>query len=127
MVLVVAPLAVFATACGASTPSATDPATAPASTPETTAPSDPASTPASNLPDCAAVWVKDAKLPAHYSGCMASDGSAQPALSLLCESGQKILRYDDHYWGVRTGTVKYSARPLAQSYSYAHDLAVCRG
>lgn len=132
------PLA-LAAACGSSggtdtaagTGQSTSP-TSPSATSPTNAPSSPGSASPSGRPapagwaSCAEIWKDGAKLPAHYKGCAAA-GSATPAQQVACESGQFIVLYGEHYWGVRGGVIKHSDRKLANSRAYSSDIATCRG
>lgn len=91
----------------------------------TSTPSDSTSPTAPSGPACADVWVEGAKLPAGYAGCVADGVLAEPD-GLSCSSGQTIVRYDDRFYAVRGGAIKY-AEKLTTDPDYRHSVAVCRG
>lgn len=124
----------LAGACGSSTPGsvAADPAT-PATSPSTpssdASPSKPprASTGPSS-PDwaaCDSVWKAGERLPASYPGC--NQGTTSVAADRLgCSSGQRLVRYDNHWWAAAGGVIHHS-RDLIHDRTYIHSAQVCRG
>jgi hypothetical protein len=105
----------------------------PADSTTSATPSDPPSEPATSdtaspLPSwaaCSDVWVKDAKLPRQYRGCLEGD-TAVAADSLGCSSGQRIVRYDDQFFGVAGGTIYHVQGPLNKNTQYLKMIRVCR-
>lgn len=114
----------LAAACGNSTEVATESPSDEATSSASMSASVPGT--AGALPACGSVWAADATLPGDYQGCDQDGQSVEPD-PLSCSSGQVLLRYGDHFWAVRGGTIHRSAKPLATSPQYAADVAVCRG
>lgn len=115
--------------CG-STGQATDSQTVTPSTdmPTIQSPSTPSSsqsgTPMPTGPACGSVWKAGAKLPATYKGCV--QGAAWVAADNLgCSSGQKLVRFDDHFWAVRHGTI-HRVTSLKTDKDYQRSVASCR-
>jgi len=112
----VAALAVGALAgCGdeGSTPRAEDPAAS-------------ASPSASNgAPDCAGVWNGGAELPKAYDGCN-SDAGFVASDKLGCSSGQRMVRYGDHFYAVPGGTIHETKSSLEDDRGYREAVKSCR-
>ena len=88
--------------------------------------STPASPSASNdAPDCTAVWQKGGELPRSYDGCNAEAGFVARD-TLGCSSGQRIVRYGDHFYAVPGGTIHETESPLEDDRGYRVALASCR-
>ncbi len=130
----VLPLALLS-ACGDdSDSSATDPAdsgtSSPAVTdsPSTTDPSESSSdaTPEPrDWPACESVWVEGGKIPVRYHGCL--DGTDEVAAdNLSCSSGQRIVRYQDRFYGVAGGTIYQTSGPLEKDKQYLKMVRTCR-
>lgn|SRR6476469_8520248 len=119
----------LATACGSdSTTTAQDPSPTTASA--SGSPSDGAGTSASAHPipagpACAAVWKDGRTLPRGYHGCVTHD-TWVTADGLGCSSGQKLVRYDDHYYAVLGGTIAH-VHHLDSDQDYRATVARCRG
>jgi hypothetical protein len=101
---------------------------------DTSASSSPSSSPtkspaspsaSSGAPECAAVWQGDAKLPRSYDGCNSEDGFVSPD-KLGCSSGQRMVRYGDHFYAVPGGTIQETDSPLDQDRGYRDAVASCR-
>ena len=88
--------------------------------------SPPASPSASNdAPDCTAVWQEGSKLPRSYGGCNADEGLVATDM-LECSSGQRMVRYGDHYYAVLGGTIHETESPLQDDRGYRVAVASCR-
>lgn len=96
------------------------------SPPMTSMPSAPSSSgsPMPSGPACGSVWNSGAKLPVAYKGCVQS-GAWVAADNLGCSSGQKLVRFDDHFWAVRGGTI-HRATSLKTDKAYQHSVMSCR-
>jgi hypothetical protein len=77
-------------------------------------------------PDCAAVWKDGATLDRGYAGCM-QDGQLVKPDSLACSSGQRIIRYADHYYAVPGGTIHVTTKSLNSDHQYLAAAYRCRG
>ena len=82
--------------------------------------------PAPDWPACGDVWVADAKVPLGYKGCLEGD-TAVKADNLSCSSGQRIIRYDDRFYGVAGGTIYETSGPLEKDKQYLKMIHTCRG
>ena len=78
-----------------------------------------------NWPSCDEVWVVDARIPARYKGCLEGE-TAVPADNLTCSSGQRIVRYDETFFGVAGGTIYQADGPLEKDKQYLKMVRVCR-
>ncbi len=88
--------------------------------------SSPASPSASNdAPACAAVWQDGGELPRAYDGCNADEGFVATD-TLECSSGQRMVRYGDHYYAVLGGTIHETESPFEDDRGYRVALASCR-
>lgn len=122
----------LATACGSdSTTTAQDPSPTTASA--SVSPSGDAGASASASaspvpagPACSAVWRTGRTLPRGYDGCLAHDHTWVVVDGLGCSSGQKLVRYDDHYYAVLGGTIAH-AHHLDSDRDYRAMVARCRG
>jgi hypothetical protein len=85
-----------------------------------------ASPSASNdAPDCAAVWQEGSEVPRSYDGCNSDDGFVATD-TLGCSSGQRMVRYGDHFYAVLGGTIHETESPLEDDRGYRVALASCR-
>jgi len=131
LVALALPMALVSACGGDSASTAADPAptTAPASTSEVSgdpSPSEAAGTPApAGMRSCTSVWRVGNQLPPSYKGC-AQDGVLLVADNLSCSSGQRIVRYDEQYFGVAGGTI-FRADKLNRDRRYLDMVASCRG
>lgn len=126
------PLALVS-ACGEdAAPTAADPA--PTSASASATPSDAmepsksavAGTPApAGMQPCVAIWKAGSQLPRVYKGC-AQEGELVAPDTLSCSSGQAIVRYDGHFFGVAGGTI-YRADNLNRDDRYLEMVGSCRG
>lgn len=132
MALVV-PLALLSACGGDSDFTAADPAdSASATTSASDTPSDTPSesdtasaSPVPDWPTCDSVWTEGGKIPAQYKGCL--DGSDEVAAdNLSCSSGQRIVRYQDTYFGVAGGTIYQASGPLDKDKQYLKMVRRCR-
>ena len=80
---------------------------------------------ASDLPACSKVWKPGAKLPHDYQGCLQGTNEAR-ADRLGCSSGQRMVRFDDHWYAVLGGQIHHS-KDLVHDAQYLHSVRVCRG
>lgn len=123
-------------ACGDGADTATDPASgssSPSTAPSSESPSQSpspseqssSSTPPSG-PGCESVWKEGAKLPRGYDGCVQTDQFVKRDV-LNCSSGQRIIRYDDHYYAALGGKIYQTKSVLMQDRGYRDAVAVCRG
>lgn len=77
-------------------------------------------------PTCSSVWVDGAMLPRGYDGC--DDGGSFVAKDVLgCSSGQRMVRFDDHYYAVLGGTISETESVLDDDVGYRDAVASCRG
>ena len=75
---------------------------------------------------CSSVWVEGATLPRGYGGC--DDGGSFVAKDVLpCSSGQRMVRFDDHYYAVQGGTISETESVLDDDVGYRDAVASCRG
>lgn len=74
---------------------------------------------------CSSVWKAGARLPASYPGC--NQGNTSVAADRLgCSSGQRLVRFDNHWWAAAGGVI-HQARDLKHDQTYIHSAQVCRG
>lgn len=119
--VVAAVVAVVAAGCGSDE---ADPSPAPLPTDSGTTPSA-ASLPPGTMP-CPAVWEDRAILPRSYAGCADDFGKFVPSDPLACESGQKIIRYDDRFYAVPGGMIHAADAPLSEDPEYRAAVLRCR-
>lgn len=113
--------------CGSGSSSAVDPS-AGQSTAGSSSPSASQTTSgstASDLPACGEVWQAGAKLPHNYRGCVQGTNETR-ADRLGCSSGQRMVRFDNHWYAVLGGRIHHS-RDLVHDEQYLHSVRVCRG
>ncbi len=79
-----------------------------------------------DAPACSEVWVADADLPRRYDGCV-EDGAFIAKDTLGCSSGQRLIRYDDHFYAVAGGLVRRTESTLEDDRAYREAVAICRG
>ena len=115
--LVVAVLALAGCGDEGSTPRAADPSSS----------ASPSARPsASNgAPDCADIWKGGGELPRSYDGCN-SDGGFVASDKLGCSSGQRMVRYGDHFYAVPGGTIHETKSLLEDDRGYRNAVASCR-
>ena len=106
----------------ADTPSVTDTPSEPA-TDEPTA-TDPTEPP--DWPACETLWVEGGEIPTRYEGCLEGD-NAVAADNLPCSSGQRIVRYQDKFYGVAGGTIHEAMGALDKDREYLKMVRRCRG
>jgi hypothetical protein len=75
--------------------------------------------------DCAAVWQDGGDLPRSYDGCNSDEGFVAPD-TLGCSSGQRMVRYGDHFYGVFGGTIHETESSLGDDRGYRVAVASCR-
>lgn len=74
---------------------------------------------------CSSVWKAGARLPASYPGC--NQGNTSVAADRLgCSSGQRLVRFDNHWWAAAGGVIHH-VRDLQHDQTYIHSAQVCRG
>ena len=116
-------------ACGDdSASSAADPADTPSVTdtpsePATDVTTDPAEPP--DWPACETVWVEGGKIPTRYRGCLEGD-NAVASDNLSCSSGQRIVRYQEKFFGVAGGTIYEAMGTLEKDKQYLKMVRTCR-
>jgi hypothetical protein len=89
----------------------------------TATPSAPAADP--DAPDCAEVWVTGGPIPRSYAGCNDGDSFVERQ-ALGCSSGQRLVTFDDRWYGVVGGLVREGTTPLEQDREYRASVASCR-
>ncbi|MGH3306380.1 MAG: hypothetical protein ACRDOX_01720 [Nocardioides sp.] len=91
---------------------------------EDTAPSASPST-SNGAPDCAAIWQDGNELARSYDGCNSDEGFVATD-TLGCSSGQRMVRYGDHFYAVLGGTIHETESPLGDDRGYRGAVASCR-
>jgi hypothetical protein len=104
----------------ADTPSVSDTPSEPATTDATTDPAEPPDWPA-----CETLWVEGGKIPARYQGCL-EGSNAVAADNLSCSSGQRIVRYQEKFFGTAGGTIYQATGPLEKDKQYLKMVRTCR-
>ena len=105
---------------GSSSPTSKTPTSEPTKThPTSKGPSDP------SWAVCSTVWKAGVRLPASYPGCNQGSTSV-PADRLGCSSGQRLVRFDNHWWAAAGGEIHHSD-DLRRDKTYIHSAQVCRG
>ena len=128
------PLALLSACGGDSDSTATDPADtpsvsssptdSPSSEPTSPEPTETESTPP-DWPACESVWTEGGQIPKQYKGCL--EGSDPVAAdNLSCSSGQRIVRYQDRFFGVAGGTIYQASGPLEKDKQYLKMIRTCR-
>ena len=95
-------------------------------TPSSSAGSTGSSSGASGTPACTDVWADGATLPHRYTGCSDDSGDLVKPRSIGCESGQRIVTYDDRFYAVPGGTVHQADTTLEKDRDYRAALMRCR-
>jgi hypothetical protein len=119
-VAAVAALAVLALAgCGdeGATPRAADPSLSASASASPSA--------SSGAPDCAGVWKGGDELPRSYDGCNSEAGFVASD-TLGCSSGQRMVRYGDHFYAVPGGTIHETESSLEDDRGYRVAVNSCR-
>jgi hypothetical protein len=80
----------------------------------------------SGAQDCATVWQDGGTLPRTYRGCVDDGAHYVPQDALGCESGQRIIRYADRFYGVPGGTVHAVSTSLEKDHEYRAAVLRCR-
>lgn len=105
---------------------ASDPAAG--SSTSSSATSSPSSSPSASVPpgapQCEDVWVEGADLPRSYDGCVDLDVFV-PRDAVPCSSGQRLISYDDRFYGVAGGEVRVSDEALDDDADYRDALRSC--
>lgn len=101
---------------GAADPTSSSPSSPSASEEESSAPAD--------APACGDVWSEGSTLPRRYQGCV-DGGTFVEADARPCSSGQRMVRYADHFYGVLGGTVHETAQPLGKDRGYRAAMRSC--
>lgn len=76
-------------------------------------------------PDCTAIWRDGGDLPRSYDGCNSEAGFVATD-KLGCSSGQRMVRYGDHFYAVLGGTIHETESSLRDDRGYRGALASCR-
>jgi hypothetical protein len=79
----------------------------------------------SGAPDCAVIWNGGGELPRSYGGCNSNEGFVASD-KLGCSSGQRLVRYGDHFYAVPGGTIHETESPLEDDRGYRVAVASCR-
>lgn len=116
------------TGCGDASEQAQDPASSPTASEsgssepsgsESTEPEDePTAEVPANAPDCQEVWVDEGSLPRTYQGCVDDAGTYVERDAVGCSSGQRLVIFDDRFWGVLGATVYEAKGTLDQDRDY---------
>lgn len=80
---------------------------------------------AKGLPRCAHVWRAGHRVPPAYKGCRRGSTPVPPT-RLVCESGQTIVTFADHYYGVVHGRIHHTHKALEKDPTYRKNLNSCR-
>ncbi len=75
---------------------------------------------------CADVWADGAPLPRTYQGCTDEAGAFVKRDVLGCSSGQRLVRFDDLFYGVLGGTIHEASGSLEQDRDYRASVRSCR-
>ncbi|WP_432479383.1 hypothetical protein [Nocardioides sp. GXQ0305] len=76
-------------------------------------------------PECADVWQEGGDIPRAYQGCVDETGAYVERDVLGCSSGQRMVRYADHFWGVLGGTVNEADGSLDEDRDYRESMRNC--
>lgn len=76
-------------------------------------------------PACAEVWQEGGPIPRSYQGCADEAGVYVERDVLGCSSGQRMVRYDDRFWGVLGGTVNEAQGSLEEDRDYRTSMRNC--
>ncbi len=76
-------------------------------------------------PECADIWQEGGDIPRTYKGCADEAGAYVERDALGCSSGQRMVRYADHYWGVLGGTVNEADGSLDEDRDYRESMRNC--
>jgi hypothetical protein len=87
--------------------------------------SSPSPSVSNGAPDCTAVWQGGSELPRSYDGCNSDEGFVATD-TLGCSSGQRMVRYGDHFYAVPGGTIQETESPLEDDRGYRVAVASCR-
>ncbi|MET0525117.1 MAG: fimbrillin family protein [Nocardioides sp.] len=117
-VLVLAALCL--TACGSDEPAAKDEVVNDDASTSTGAPLPP------GTPDCATIWQDGETIPRAYAGCADGDQQYVKRDALPCSSGQRIVVFNNQFYGVAGGTVHEAKSPLDQDREYRAAVLRCR-
>jgi hypothetical protein len=85
----------------------------------------PSNKPSKGAPDCTAVWKDNGELPRSYDGCNSDEGFVASD-TLGCSSGQRMVRYGDHFYAVPGGTIHGTESLLEDDRGYRAAVASCR-
>lgn len=78
-----------------------------------------------DAPDCAAIWKGEGQLPRSYKGCNSDEGFVATD-TLGCSSGQRMVRYGDHFYAVFGGKIHETESLLEDDRGYRAAVASCR-
>jgi hypothetical protein len=87
--------------------------------------SSPSPSVSNGAPDCTVIWRGGGELPRSYHGCNSGAGFV-PTDALGCSSGQRMVRYGDHFYAVPGGTIHETESPLEDDRGYRDAVASCR-
>ena len=77
-----------------------------------------------NLDPCGTVWKDGSKLPRDYEGCLEADTAVTPDQQ-GCSFGKALVRYDDHFYAVRGGTIHETSKPLDKDRGFQSAMKSC--
>lgn len=111
------------TACGDAAEQAQDPDAAASSSPEES--SEPSGSESSDGPACEDVWAAGEQIARTYRGCVDESGAFVERDSVGCSSGQRMVVFDDRFWGVLGGTVYEADGSLDEDRDYRDATRRC--
>lgn len=114
--------------CSDATDQAQDPASGPSTTESTS--SEPEETEPTmdvprDAPGCQEIWAEGSSIPRTYQGCLDDTGAYLERDAVGCSSGQRLVVFDDRYWGVLGGTVYEASGSLDKDGDYRATTRRC--
>lgn len=96
----------------------------PKAAPSSSSPTTPTKQATPVIPDCGHVWKAGKRFPEDYRGCKAN-GKLVKAAPIICESGQYIYRYQDHFYATDNAPVRQTKGPLRADPQYQRTYRAC--
>ena len=72
------------------------------------------------------MWVEGGEIPTRYKGCLEGD-TAVAADNLSCSSGQRLVRYQEKFFGVAGGTIYEAMGPMEKDKQYLKMIGTLPG